>query len=180
MAETWLRPNTRALWLGAAMPVAGAALGAALAAGLWQSAWAHRAGWLLLALSLLVLTALAWQGSRPRLARQGKHLLVYLRAGRPIRLPLNVVEGFLLGQAPSMLPGKRYDRMEAAALVIKLSDRAAEWARFDVKPALGAWCNHYITIRGTWCEPLSVDLVNRLNARLANTRAEANQPEPHR
>ena len=47
------------------------------------------------------------------------------------------------------------------------SDRAEAWHRQEVKPGLGKWCEGYITIRGTWCEPLSVGLVNRLNQRLA-------------
>jgi hypothetical protein len=46
-----------------------------------------------------------------------------------------------------------------------------------VKPALGAWCDSYVTIRGTWCEPLNGELIRRLNRRLREvteqTRAAA-------
>ena len=45
-------------------------------------------------------------------------------------------------------------------------DAAHEWRRSETKPSLGHWCDGYITIRGTWCEPLSIELVNRLNTRL--------------
>jgi hypothetical protein len=37
---------------------------------------------------------------------------------------------------------------------------------------MGSWCNHYVTIRGTWCEPLSVELAARLNARLASVQQQ--------
>jgi hypothetical protein len=66
-------------------------------------------------------------------------------------------------------------------LRIRLAERATEWAQRDVKPALGAWCGGYITIHGTWCEPLDIDLVNQLNKRLAaahQAQRTSAQPEP--
>ena len=51
--------------------------------------------------------------------------------------------------------------------MIRIADSATEWRQQEVKPQLGKWCEGYITIRGTWCEPLSIDLINRLNERLA-------------
>jgi hypothetical protein len=86
-------------------------------------------------------------------------------------MPIEVVECFLLGQAPTMLPGKSQEHAETASVVIRLNERAADWAHRDVRPALGKWCEGYITLRGTWCEPLSVPLINRLNARLAEAHA---------
>jgi hypothetical protein len=105
------------------------------------------------------------------LAVERGELLVFLRSDGPIRVPLSIVEGFLIGQGPSFLPGKRLEQLEASTVVIRLAERATEWAKVDVEPRLGYWCGHYITIRGAWCEPLSVDLVNRLNARLAEVQA---------
>jgi hypothetical protein len=99
-------------------------------------------------------------------------LLVFLRSGGPIRVPLEIVEGFLLGQAPGLLPGKRHLDAPTSSVVIRLAERAEEWAMIEVKPALGSWCGHYVTLRGTWCEPLSVDLVNRLNARLDEVKRQ--------
>jgi hypothetical protein len=82
-------------------------------------------------------------------------------------VPIEYVEGFLLGQGPTLLPVPATENIETTTVVIKLADRAEEYARVDVDRALGSWCSHYVTVRGMWCEPLNVDLVNRLNARLA-------------
>src|SRR6185503_11484600 len=105
-----------------------------------------------------------WQMRQPRLAYDEGALLLYLRGSRPIRVPVEIVECFLLGQAPTMLPGKQHEHSEAASVVIRLSESAADWVHRDVKPALGKWCEGYITLRGTWCEPLNVATINRLNA----------------
>jgi len=79
-----------------------------------------------------------------------------------------VVECFFLGQAASMLPGRGHQQTRVAAVVVRLAESAEDWKQRDVKPALGSWCDGYITIRGTWCEPLSVDVINRLNHLLAD------------
>ena len=42
----------------------------------------------------------------------------------------------------------------------------------DVKPALGHWCDAYITIYGTWCEPLTTEVFSRMNKRLAEVHRE--------
>jgi hypothetical protein len=87
-------------------------------------------------------------------------------------VPIDVVECFWLGQAPGLLPLERHKHVETAAVVIRIAERASQWHHQEVKPQLGAWCDGYITIRGTWCEPLGVPLINRLNQRLAEvTRA---------
>ncbi|HEX4131608.1 MAG TPA: hypothetical protein VHZ24_16335 [Pirellulales bacterium] len=88
-------------------------------------------------------------------------------------VPIEVVEGFLLGQGPSYLPGKEASRSETRTLVVRLAERATEWEHVAMPPRLGSWCGHYITIRGTWCEPLSVDLVNRLNMKLHEAKQQA-------
>lgn len=112
---------------------------------------------------------------QPRLAYDQRHLLVYVQTGPAYRVPIEVVEGFLLGQGPTLLPGKRYDQSEARTIVVRLADAATDWADRESKPALGRWCGGYITLRGTWCEPLSVDLVNRLNQRLAEVNRSAGE-----
>jgi hypothetical protein len=56
-------------------------------------------------------------------------------------------------------------------LVIRIAESAADWQHVEVKPQLGSWCGGYVTVRGTWCEPLSISLVNRLNQRLAEVTA---------
>lgn len=175
MYEVWLKSNRLPLAIGAAAAIIAGAAGAVVGTGLFgwlENGLARLAGWLLASASLLTLIHLAKQAWRPRLARQGSELLLFLRPGAPIRAPLAIVEGFLMGQGPSFLPGKRLARMEATTLVIRLSERADQWAKVDVEPKLASWCGHYVTIRGAWCEPLSVDLVNRLNARLAEVQAD--------
>lgn len=176
--EIWLRTNTRALWFAMVLPSAVGLVGLALLAGiLGESApnWLRGAGAVLLAVSLIALAALAWHMRQPRLAYRDGHLLVWLRRGAPFQLPIEVVEGFLLGQAPSLLPGKRNQQFETATLVVRIADAAEAWHRQDVKPQLGKWCEGYITIRGTWCEPLSVALVDRLNQRLAEVARTASR-----
>jgi hypothetical protein len=124
-----------------------------------------------------LLLLLVWQLRLPRLAYDAGDLLVYLRGSRPIRVPLEVVECFLLGQAPTMLPGKQHEHAETSSIMIRLSERAEEWSHRDVKPALGKWCSGYITLRGTWCEPLSVAVVNRLNVQLAEAHQSLKQTQ---
>jgi hypothetical protein len=169
-AEVWLRTNTRALWLGTLLPAVVASIGLVLLMnwpGHEASLAARVAGTAMLAIGSSLVVALLVHLRRPRLAYQDGRLLVWLRSGGPIRVPIECIECFWLGQAPSLLPGKRHERTEAASLVIRIAESAAEWRHQEVKPQLGTWCEVYITIRGTWCEPLSIALVNRLNARLA-------------
>ena len=64
---------------------------------------------------------------------------------------------------------------ETAAVVIRLAESASAWSHREVKPALGKWCEGYITIRGTWCERLDIAKVNRLNQRLAEVQRELRQ-----
>jgi len=71
------------------------------------------------------------------------------------------------------LPGKRNQRTETQTIVIRIADKAVEWRQQDVKRQLGSWCDGYVTIRGTWCEPLNIEVVNRLNRRLAEVAAAA-------
>ena len=174
MVEIWLRTNRLPLAIGAVAAVVAGAAGAMLGTGLFgtiESGLARLAGWLLASVSCLTLIHLVRQMRRPRLACQAGELLVYLRPGEPIRVPLSIVEGFLMGQGPSFLPGKRFAQVEASTIVIRLAERATEWAKVEVDPKLGYWCGHYVTIRGAWCEPLSVALANRLNARLAEVQS---------
>lgn len=174
MSETWLRNNSRALWFSIVLPGVLLVFGILLAAGIGAPPLAVRLfGGLLAACGLLALVTLAVQLRQPRLVYRDGFLYVRLRPGSPIRVPIEIVEGFLLGQGPSQLPGRRYRNSETRTLVIRLAESAEEWAKVEgIPPLLGKWCGGYITIQGTWCEPLDVPLVNRLNARLAEVHAE--------
>jgi hypothetical protein len=176
--EIWLRTNVRALLLGAVLPSAAGLFGLILLLGLpghEPAAWMRGLGTVLLLAAAALILALLWQMRQPRLAYADGHLLVWLRAGAPIRMPVEVVECFWLSQTPSLLPGKRHARTETAAVVIRIADRATEWRHQEVKPQLGKWCEGYITIRGTWCEPLSIQLIDRLNRRLAEVSRAASR-----
>jgi hypothetical protein len=85
------------------------------------------------------------------------------------------VEAFFLGQGPAKLPGSP-NAQQTVNLVARLAQRETDWARREVKPALGNWCDGYITIRGTWCEPLDNELVRRLNRRLKEVTKQETNP----
>jgi hypothetical protein len=172
MREVWLKQNHRAILFGMAPP----ALGTLLAV-LWlgwlgasASAWVLGLAWLTVGIGVLMLAVLAVQFRQPRIAYQNGKLFLNLRSGAPVGVPIEFVEAFLLSVGPAMLPGREDERTETRTLTIRLADRAAEWADVEVKPALGKWCGGYVTIRGTWCEPLNVAIVNRLNQRLAEVQ----------
>jgi hypothetical protein len=181
MSEVWLRTNTRAINFGLALPAAMLLLGLTLV--LYPSSGAallalRCMGGVLLFLGSALIVALLRLRGQPRLAYRQGHLLVALGGGQPIAVPIDAVECFFLGQAPTLLKGAAQGT-QARALVVRLAESATDWAARDIKPALGRWCDGYITIRGTWCEPLDVALARRLNERLAAVkRAAANEVAP--
>ena len=120
----------------------------------------------------VLIAMLLRQFTRPRIAYGCRHVQFYLRSGPPIVVPVQVVEAFFLGQGPASLPGGIRGGEQAVNLVARLSQRHTEWARQEVKPALGNWCDGYVTIRGTWCEPLNGELIRRLNRRLKEVKTE--------
>lgn len=169
---TWVRTNPRPFL--AVLIVVLLLGGGLLAVGsLWQVSWvrgivvvcgillAAYAGWLL------------WQLRLPRVAVSASELRLHLTPGRAISVPLEHVECFLLGQGPTHL-GKA--KTETATLSIRIAERATEYQQRWVLPMLASWCNGYVTIRGTWTEPLTVDLVRKLNSQL--TQAKSVEPEP--
>src|SRR4051812_6453482 len=115
--EIWLRTNARALWLGMILPGLVALTGLLLALGLPghpPALWMRPVGAILLVLGWLMIMLLILQLRRPRLAYGNGHLLVWLGTGGPIRVPIDVVECFFLGQAESMLPSKRHQKSETS------------------------------------------------------------------
>ena len=180
MTEVWLRNNTRAFAAALVIPALAGLLGWALAAGTlghWGGSIRVGLGVALAAISLLAMLILVWQLRRPRLALHDGKLLLYLRWSAPIAVPIEIVEAFMLGQRPTLLPGKMLTDLETQTLVVHLSESAEQWGHIDVDQRLGAWCNHWVTIRGTWCERLSLDVVNRLNEKLAEAN-HRHRPEP--
>ncbi len=117
-----------------------------------------------------------WVARRPRLGYYRGELLVYLQAGKPIHVPIDVVEVFFLGQGPvaGKDPRNRGANagIAAANVVVRLSEAATEWHRRDVNVVLGVWQEGYITLRGLWCEPLNGDVLQRMNRRLAKIKRD--------
>ena len=166
MIEVWLRSNRRVLLVAMAPASLLGGIGLTALSLDLSLPWRILA-WLALAVSLLLIVGLLLQLIRPRVAFRQNHVLFYLKAGSPIEVPTHVVEAFFLGQGPAKLPGSPGKPTETVNLIARLSQRAAEWERREIKPALGRWCDGYVTIHGTWCEPLNGDVVRRLNRRLA-------------
>jgi hypothetical protein len=181
MEEVWLQANRRVL--GMALVPAGivVAVGAAILAVV-DGLVLRTVGWAVVAIGAALVVGLVNQLRRPRIAFRDGEVLFHLRAGRPIAVPHEIVEAFFLGQGPAYLPLQTGGQPETVNLVARLSQKAPEWAHVSVKPALGHWCEGYVTIRGAWCEPLTGDVIRRLNARLRELRtadkeaAAANPP----
>ena len=165
MSEVWLHPNRRALYAGMVLPalVAAAGLAAALVA---EAIWLRGIGLALAALGALLVGLLAWQSRQPRIAYEPGYLRVYLRLGSPLRVPLGIVECCFLGSGPLKLSDTSESSLKTANLVFRLADRATDWVNRPVKPALGKWADGYITIHGAWCEPLTLEVMKRINSRL--------------
>ena len=170
MIETWLKPNRRALALGMVAPAGVTALGLVHLYGVvpWVGLAERIAGGVLVLLGAAMLGSLAWQLRIPRIAYEQGKLLFYLRRQKPLRVPIDVVECFFIGQGPAMIPGDRDKGRQGVNVIVRLAERETEWADRDVDHTLATWCQSYITIRGAWCEPLNEQVVNGLNRRLAS------------
>jgi hypothetical protein len=174
--KVWLRPNRRPAI--AAATLCAAALVAAIGV-VWAYLLRESPPSLIVAaaaivglIAALVGVAVAVRAARPRIWRQEGEVLFRLRTDQPIAVPLAIVEAFFLGQGPAHLPGGTDEQFESVNLVARLSERATQWRSQNVDPKLGAWCDGYITVRGTYCEPLNIDLVQRLNRELVEAKRE--------
>ncbi|MDZ4818364.1 MAG: hypothetical protein SGJ20_05265 [Planctomycetota bacterium] len=176
--EIWLHGNRRAM-LSAVIPLALlVAIGLGLLWGFANSApvvvWWISA--VLVGIGGQLLILLVSIGMRPRLVRSGEHLLMFLRTSGPIEVPLEYVECFFLEKSLTPLPGKSHREVEAYNLSVRIAERATDWQTVETNRTFGKWCGGYITIRGMWCERLSLDLVNRLNAQLVEAQKHAARP----
>ena len=171
--EHWLSNNRRVMFLGMIPPMILAVVGVVLAAGVGSDYPVLR--WLGVALTCFTATILGilfYLARLPRIGYGDGYLLLYLRSARPICVPIEIVECFFLGQGPTRLAKHAGSEVESTTVVVRLAEDATEWHQQEVKPSLGHWCDGYITIRGTWCEPLSVNRVNQLNRRLAEAKRQ--------
>jgi len=169
MTEVWLHSNRRVLLL-AMVPVA--ALGG-VGVAIFCSEALPISGWLgagCLGIALLLLGGLVRQIFQPRIAFRAGSVLFFLESGGPIAVPLDVVEAFFQGEGPAHLPGTSQRQTKSVNLIARLAQRAIDWQQRDVKAALGHWAEGYVTVRGTWCEPISGEVIRRLNRRLAEVK----------
>lgn len=174
--ETWLAPNRRVLGL-ALVP---ALLLGGIGGLLWAQflAWPVRlAGGFAVAASVVLIVSIILQMRRPRIAYHQGKVHFFLTSRRPHAVPVEIVEAFFIGQGPAGLPGASDRNTRAINLVARLSQRAPDWAERDVKQALGRWEEGYVSIRGTWCEPLTGEVVRRLNRRLSEVQRDSESAE---
>jgi hypothetical protein len=170
--ETWIAANRRIISLVFLPPVALLIFGLALALAGDRSEWRMAAGIIIAMAALMAIGLLIRASIRPRVGYRDGNVDFYLRAGAPISVPLEHVEAFFLGHGSAALPVKLGAQLETVTLVARLSRRAEEWSHVEVHPALGRWCDGYVTIRGMWCEPLTANVVERLNRRLHEVKQE--------
>lgn len=166
-SRVWLRANPRpALLLALPTLLLGLASVALARWTLQPAGFASAAGQLVGGLVAGIGLAAMLVSTRPRLALVGSTLRLRVRWFGVEKAPLSAVEGFLLGtgELPLAVAGRP---VEAATLVIKLADAAVELADRPTNRMLAQWCDHYVRIRGVFCEPLDLRLVERLNERLA-------------
>ncbi len=186
MHETWMRPNTRVFAF--LLVVAGLFCMASLGVGFLipNRPTGPRIARIVcfLASAALAGTCL-WIGTRwrsPRLAYEDGHLIVNLGTFAPILVPIQLVEVFFLGQGPSLLPNSTRSSegktSETRTVVVRLAEKVQQWRHRPVAPKLGHWCDGYITIRGTWTEPITEELVSRLNSRLVEIHRQQESAKP--
>lgn len=169
MPEIWLRNNRRALTMGLLIPAVIELLGSAglvIYFGAYPSVWVLIPSIALMSVGTLLMLSLLFAMQQPRLAYEEEQLLVYLDEPAPVRVPIDVVECFFLGQGPSFLPNLDGKESETSNVIVRLAESAHEWHHRDTKPQIAHWCEGYITLRGAWCEPISNEALGKLNKRL--------------
>ena len=71
-----------------------------------------------------------------------------------------------MGSGPLKLSDQLDAPYQTTNLIVRLAEKAVDWAERPVKPCSGRWREGYIMVYGAWCEPLSLEVVSRLNVRL--------------
>lgn len=182
MTETWLQANRRAFLLPIAVAGILAPHCAGVAIALSRSpTWSGSVTFWLLTLAAVLLTLIAvalWSIARiPRITYADGRVKFFVRFGPPVEVPVDNVEAFLLGRGPIFFTDDRRETKETTTLLVRIAERAHDYHNVTTAPLLAAWCGNQATIRGTWTEPLGLELVNRLNQRLYDVkqaRAAAN------
>ncbi len=167
--ETWLRTNRRALLVTlvvALLFVGAGASAVAISPRFWFGGALAVVGWLTLVGAGAFSAMLVYQMTLPSLAYHDGYLLVYLQSAQPVRVPIAIIELFFAGQGISHLPATEDIPSKSRTVVVRLAEAATDWHFREVKPVWGEWREAYIIVRGTWCEPLTPDVLKFLNRRL--------------
>ena len=168
--EIWLRPNRRALALGAAIGVLVTAAGwLPLLTGPPMNGFVRWGLALIGAVGAISAIAFLYSIQRPVVAYQDGRLLVTTGAGRPRQIPIDAVEVFFLGQGGTNVK-PRGQKAEARNVVVRLAEREKQWHQQEMPRVLGKWQDGYISLNGTWCEPIDGDLLKRLNHQLVEIK----------
>ena len=173
MHEIWLKPNRRILALALVVPLAAAVCGMLLllaAAGSRYWPW----GMSVLLISPLLGLWIIRKMFLPRLGYRKGSLLVFLSRDSPVAVPVDLVECFCLSHADTVFTGIAGHEAQISAIIIRLDQTAKTFSSRKTRAGLGTWENGTITIRGTWCEPMSHRVVASLNAKLRQAHAECN------
>ena len=181
MRECWLKTNRRATVAAFALPVVLILLAVFFVAiGFREdhTAWTIGTGAAFAAVAVIIMIPIVIAARLPRLAYEDGFLLVYLRGRSPIKVPIEIVEVFFLGQGPAMIKAKGGEA-ETTTIVIRLAESATAWHHRDVRAMLGQWVDGYIVIRGTWCEKIDAELMQGLNRRLVEVHRLRRQVADH-
>lgn len=184
MPEVWLRPNRRALLLGMILPaiaMLAGAWGVAIALITQASYWWMLPGAAIALVGIYLIGSLGHSLSLPRVAYQQGELLIFLGSPEAVRVPIEVVEVFFVGQGASNLPPVKGKEPETTNIIVRLAESAPEWKHRDVNPRFAHWCEGYITLSGAWCEPIGETALRHLNKRLVEVQRERKQQtqDPH-
>src|SRR5688572_28575047 len=101
--EIWLRKNQRLFAAFAILPIALIVVAATMLITIPAPTGYWAAG-VTAGIAAVTLVVLAVRSRLPRMAFDKGHLEVFLSGGTPIRVPIQIVECFFLGQGPSLLP----------------------------------------------------------------------------
>lgn len=178
--EIWLRTNVRALLVGLALVLflLLSGLSAIAIAGRFQvGLWLELGGWIVVVICGFVACSLTYQLFLPRLAYHDGHLLVYLQSSEPLRVPIDVVEFFFVGQGTSYVPDTTEGPSKSRTIVVRIAEAATEWHDLPIRTAQGEWRESYILLRGTWSERITPDVVKRLNRRLVEVQRSRRQTQ---
>ena len=169
----WLRSNHRP-----GIGIAGMAAALLLVVLLASRPWSRPVGvvpWLLGSGLGVAAAAGLILASRPRIVLAAREVRVHLAPARVEVVPLEAVECFFLGsRLEPPRPGDEATGGERVrTLVMRIAERAVDLAERPTFPRWGAWQEGSVTFDGRWCEPLSVDLVRRLNRDLTTAKRAA-------